>query len=94
MNLLLIFGTENIVNSPNIQQLPINTDDLPQGLTNLFAVELGIAAILVGIAGCDTVMFNGCLPAFSGGNARLEFTNNRSNMLIDRFSQEPGCQHT
>jgi len=63
MNLHLIFGAENIVTSPYIRQLPINYDDLPRDLTNPFAVELGIVAILVGIAGCDTVIFNGHLPS-------------------------------
>ena len=90
MNLLLIFGAENIVNSPYIRKLPINPDDLPQDLTNPFAIELGIAAILVGIAGCDTVEFNGSLPVFRGSNVRLEFTQSRSNTLIGRFSQELG----
>jgi hypothetical protein len=56
MNLLLIFEAENIVTSPYIRQLSINYDDLPRDLTNPFAVELGIVAIFVGIAGCDTVI--------------------------------------
>lgn len=90
MNLLLIFGAENIVASAYIQQLPINSDDLPQDLTNPFALELCVVAILIGIAGCDTVSLNGHLPVFSGGNAKLEFTQSRSNMWIGRFFQEPG----
>ena len=90
MNLLLIFGPENIVTSPYIRQLPINYDDLPGDLANPFAVELGIVAILVGIAGCDTVIFNGHLPVFSGGNARLEFTQSGSNTWIGWLSQELG----
>lgn len=49
MNLLLIFGAENIVNSPYIGTLPINPETLPQDLANPFAVELGILAILVAI---------------------------------------------
>ncbi|OXV06684.1 hypothetical protein Egran_05549 [Elaphomyces granulatus] len=91
MNLLLVFGAENIIASPYIRQLPINPDDLPHDLINPFAVELGIAAILAGIAGCDTMIFNGhSPPVFSGGNARLEFTQSGSNTWIGLFSQEPG----
>ena len=90
MNLLLIFGAENIVNSTFIRKFPINPDDLPPSLENPFAIELSIAAILVGIAGCDTVVWNGPSPIFSGNNVRLEFSQSSPNMLIGRFSQELG----
>jgi len=90
MNLLLIFGAENIINSPYIGKFPITPDDLPQDLTNPFAVELSIVAILVAIAGCDTVVFSDSLPIFSGGKTRLEFTQSGSNMWIGRFSQGLG----
>jgi hypothetical protein len=53
MNLLLIFGAQNIITSSYIEHFPINSDDLPLDLANPFAVELGILAILVGITGCD-----------------------------------------
>jgi hypothetical protein len=90
MNLLVILGTENIISSSFIKQLRIDQNDLLPDMTNPFAIELRVAATLVGIIGCDTVLFNRNMPTFSGGNAMLEVSPSGPTDGIGRFSQQPG----
>lgn len=90
MNLLLIFGAENIVSSEFLEEFPIRDGDLPPDVTNPFAMELELVAVLVGLAGCDVVTLDDNLPTFSGGNATLECSKHISDSWIGHFLQRPG----
>jgi hypothetical protein len=78
--------------------LAINPSDLPSGASDVFAIDLRCAAVLAGLAGCDTVTVEGGIPVFTSETDTLEFIPSGSfssfkfgpYQLIGRFIQKPG----
>lgn len=89
LNLLLVLGSpEGIITSEYVSRLTINPDDLPNGVTNPCAVNLGCAALLAGVVGCDKYTMDDGIPCFSGDNERLEFAPGGPFTMVGRYTQK------
>jgi hypothetical protein len=89
MNLLQVFGAEGIMKSAFVEQIPIESDELFHDLKSVLATDLGVVAILAGIAGCDTLVFDGEAPTFSSECTTLQFVLGGPLTMIGKFSQRP-----
>jgi hypothetical protein len=54
-----------------------------------FALDLKVAALLAGAAGCDTLTFDGEVPTFSSDSSTLQFMPGGPLTMIGKFSQQP-----
>lgn len=86
MNLLVAFGAQNILGSPYLAELPVNSDELPAGCENPFAMQLECASSLVALLGCDTITEEGNALSFACENARLDLVPGGPYGRIGRFS--------
>lgn len=73
LNLLLLFGAQNIVNSTHVLKLHIDLASLPPRVTNPFAFDLACAALFAGLASCERLDISQELPVFKGATTTLQF---------------------
>ncbi|KAH6711737.1 hypothetical protein BKA61DRAFT_611510, partial [Leptodontidium sp. MPI-SDFR-AT-0119] len=89
MNLLAVFGAQDILSSNFMKNIPIDTEGLPARCENPLAIDLACAALLAGMAGCDKLVMQEGMPTFSSDTCRLQFTPGGAPFtMIGRFKQE------
>jgi hypothetical protein len=87
VNLLHIFGAEGIIHSKHILEHPVNPEELPPGLINPIAIELNVAVLLAGLAGCTTLTLDGNALLIGSGNATLKFSSAGPMSMIGKYQQ-------
>jgi hypothetical protein len=90
ITLLQLFGAESIIHSKHTLEHPVNLEALPPGLVNPFVIELKLAILLAGLAGCTSIMVNADANTpliASCENAVLKFSSAEEMPMIGKFHQ-------
>jgi hypothetical protein len=90
ITLLQLLGVEGIIRSRHILEHPINLEELPSGLVSPCAIELNLAVLLAGLAGCTkiTVEANANEPLIAScENATLKFSSAGPMSMIGKYHQ-------